>query len=166
MGILQKKCRTTGKKALAYRGKGGQNTGTPFPALRLWVVRYLLNCPNKGDAIVDKRQRSGSYKELVARTFPWFFRVFPRPLLLLPPRCPSLKGSLGGLFGYFLFFLCSGQGRGVRGARNRGGSVFYWTRRRGGGGAKGREGVCGELGGGGANFFVFGAETPTKLKNP
>ena len=26
MGILQKKCRTTGKKALAYRGKGDQNT--------------------------------------------------------------------------------------------------------------------------------------------
>ena len=43
MGILQKKCRTTGKKALAYRGKGGQNTGTAFPALRLRVVLYLLN---------------------------------------------------------------------------------------------------------------------------
>ena len=43
MGILQKKCRTTGKKALAYRGKGGQNTGTSFPALRLGVVLYLLN---------------------------------------------------------------------------------------------------------------------------
>ena len=42
MGILQKKCRTTGKKALAYRGKGGQNTGTAFPALRLGVVPYLL----------------------------------------------------------------------------------------------------------------------------
>ena len=38
MGILQKKCRTTGKKALAYRGKGGQNTGTVFLALRLGVV--------------------------------------------------------------------------------------------------------------------------------
>ena len=42
MGIIQKKCRTTGKKALAYRGKGGQNTGTSFPALRLGVVLYLL----------------------------------------------------------------------------------------------------------------------------
>ena len=42
MGILQKKCRTTGKKALAYRRKGGQNTGTAFPALRLGVVLYLL----------------------------------------------------------------------------------------------------------------------------
>ena len=42
MPILQKKCCTTGKKALAYRGKGGQNTGTGFPALRLGVVLYLL----------------------------------------------------------------------------------------------------------------------------
>ena len=44
--ILQKKRRTTGKKALAYRGKGGQNTGTAFLALRLGVVLYLL--PLKG----------------------------------------------------------------------------------------------------------------------
>ena len=42
MGILQKKCRTTGKKALAYRGKGGQNTDTAFLALRLRVVLDLL----------------------------------------------------------------------------------------------------------------------------
>ena len=43
MGILQKKCRSTGKKAPAYRGKGGQNTDTDFPALRLGVVLDLLN---------------------------------------------------------------------------------------------------------------------------
>ena len=42
MGILQKKRRTPGKKALAYRGKSGQNTGTAFLALRLGVVLYLL----------------------------------------------------------------------------------------------------------------------------
>ena len=42
MGSLQKKCRTTGKRALAYRGKGGQNTGTASLALRLRVVLYLL----------------------------------------------------------------------------------------------------------------------------
>ena len=41
MGILQKKRRTTGKKALAYRGKGDQNTDTAFLALRLGVVLYL-----------------------------------------------------------------------------------------------------------------------------
>ena len=44
MGNLQKKRRTTGKKALAYRGKsGGQNTGNDFLALGLGVVVYLPN---------------------------------------------------------------------------------------------------------------------------
>ena len=43
MGILQKKCRTTAEKALAYRGKGGQNTDVAFLALRLGVVLYLLS---------------------------------------------------------------------------------------------------------------------------
>ena len=37
--------RTTGKKALAYRGKGGQNTDTASHALRLGVVLYLPNLP-------------------------------------------------------------------------------------------------------------------------
>ena len=46
VGILQKKCRTTGKKALAYRAKGGQNTDTAFLALRLRVVLDLLNKHN------------------------------------------------------------------------------------------------------------------------
>ena len=54
MAILQKKSRTTGKKALAYRGKGGQNTGTAFPALRLGVVLYLLIgfVPERGRKLV------------------------------------------------------------------------------------------------------------------
>ena len=43
MGVLQKKGRTTRKKALAYRGKGGQNTDIAFLALRLGVVLHLLN---------------------------------------------------------------------------------------------------------------------------
>ena len=43
MEILQKKRRTTGKKALAYRGKGGQDPETAFLALRLVVVLYLPN---------------------------------------------------------------------------------------------------------------------------
>ena len=43
MGILQKKRRTTGKKGLAYRGKGGQNTDSAFLALRSGVVLYLPN---------------------------------------------------------------------------------------------------------------------------
>ena len=42
MRILQEKCRTTARKARAYRGKGGQNTGTAFLALRLGVVLSLL----------------------------------------------------------------------------------------------------------------------------
>ena len=42
MGILQKKRSTTGKTALAYRAKGGQNTDTAFLALRLRVVLDLL----------------------------------------------------------------------------------------------------------------------------
>ena len=43
MGILQKKCRTTAKKALAYRGKTDQNTDIAFLALRLGVFLYLPN---------------------------------------------------------------------------------------------------------------------------
>ena len=35
-------CRTTEKKALAYRGKGGQTTATAWLALRLGVVLYRL----------------------------------------------------------------------------------------------------------------------------
>ena len=38
MGMLQKKCRATAKKARAYRGKAGQNTDIAFLALRLGVV--------------------------------------------------------------------------------------------------------------------------------
>ena len=41
MGILQKKRRTSGKKALAYRGKGDQNIDIASLALRLGVVLYL-----------------------------------------------------------------------------------------------------------------------------
>ena len=46
MGILHKKHAVLqGKEALAYRGKGGQNTGTAFPALGLRVV---LDLPRQG----------------------------------------------------------------------------------------------------------------------
>ena len=48
MGMLQKRCCTTGKKALVYRVKGHQNTDTALLALRLGVVLYLLkNAENK-----------------------------------------------------------------------------------------------------------------------
>ena len=50
MGILQKKRRTAGKTALAYRAKGGQNTDTAFLALRLRVVLDLLTyCWKRGE---------------------------------------------------------------------------------------------------------------------
>ena len=41
MGVLQKNCRTTAKKALAYRGKSDQDTGNDSLALGLGVVLYL-----------------------------------------------------------------------------------------------------------------------------
>ena len=52
MANQQKKCRTTGKKSLAYRGKSGQNTGHDFLALGLGVVLYL---PRKSDQKVTER---------------------------------------------------------------------------------------------------------------
>ena len=51
MENLQKKCRTTGKKSLAYRGKSGQNTGNDFLALGLRVVLYLPNIAMKNGQI-------------------------------------------------------------------------------------------------------------------
>ena len=77
---------------------------------------------------------------------------------------------LRGRFGYFLFFLLGGGEGGVRGARKWGESVFIENPRRrggvpgegGGGVTRKRDGVCRELGGGGAKYF-FEAETPTKI---
>ena len=43
MENLQQKSRTTGKKALAYRGKSGKNTGKDFLPLGMRVVLYLPN---------------------------------------------------------------------------------------------------------------------------
>ena len=65
--------------------------------------------------------------------------------------------KVGGRFGYFLFFLCSGEGKGESEAPGGGGGRFFIEnpRRgggppgRGGGGGGGREGVCVEFGGGG-----------------
>ena len=66
---------------------------------------------------------------------------------------PALE--LGGRFGYFLFFSARGKGKGEPGAAGRrGGLLFLKIPGRGGGsfrggGLRGREGVCGEFGGGG-----------------
>ena len=77
----------------------------------------------------------------------------------------------------FYFFLLGGGEGGVRGAgRGRGGTKsFYGKSQEGGGGgvsrvgggregegARGREGICGDLGGGGLNI-LFRAETSTKF---
>ena len=65
--------------------------------------------------------------------------------------------DLGGRFGYFLFFLLGGGGRG-RAMHQEGGGVRFLLKnaRRGGGvlsgeggRARGREGVCGDFGRGG-----------------
>ena len=49
VGVLQRKRRTTGEKALAYRGKGGQNTAIACPAL----IRV------KGGSLPSKRRGGG-----------------------------------------------------------------------------------------------------------
>ena len=82
MGILQKKCRTTGKKALAYRGKGGQNTGTAFPALRLGVVRYLLR--------FSRANFPPIFSESLGLTPP-----FVSPCFRFSKPCPSFPWFLG-----------------------------------------------------------------------
>ena len=82
--------------------------------------------------------------------------------------------ELGGRFGYFLFFLCLGEGKGVRGTRNGvGGASFLIENPRrgvsqergGGGGARGREGVCGDLGGGGELNIFFRGPNAHQEKN-
>ena len=73
---------------------------------------------------------------------------------------PKMDNSLGGRFGYFLFFFCSGRGKGESEAPERGGgSVFIG----GGGGFPGGGGdfrrvvwsELGNLGGGGRKYFFL-----------
>ena len=90
-------------------------------------------------------------------------------------KCPKLQNRLeflGGRFGCFYVFSAWGGEGGVRGAgvRRGAGRFFIENPRRGVvSRPRGREGVCGELGnflrggGGGVNFFFFGAEMSTKI---
>ena len=57
MGNLQKKRRTTGKRALAYRGKSGQNTGNDFLALGLGVVLYLPSFCTGGGGVAGSKSK-------------------------------------------------------------------------------------------------------------
>ena len=93
-----------------------------------------------------------------------FYSVLPFPVVSVFP-------FLGGRFGYSLFFSARGGGRGSP-SRQKGGGVRFCIEnpRRGvsqeGEGPRGREGVCGALGvlkGGGAKYFLFGAEMSTKF---
>ena len=70
---------------------------------------------------------------------------------------------------FFIFFLLGEGEGGVQGAGREGGRFFFLENpRREGKGPRGREGVCGKLGNweGGAKFFFFGAEMPTKTSVP
>ena len=67
----------------------------------------------------------------------------------------SGKPKLGGRFGYSLFF-SAGEGKGESGATGGGGSVFIEK-----GGARGRECVCRESGGG-AKYFFSGPKCPPR----
>ena len=82
-------------------------------------------------------------------------------------RVKSCHVCLGGRFGYFLFFSPRGRGRGCPRRRDGGGRIFSGKSQEGGlpvgggGGARGREGVCGEFGGGGgAKYFFSGPKCP------
>ena len=64
---------------------------------------------------------------------------------------------------FFIFFFRSGEGKGESEAPGEGATIFLLkipgggvSRAGGGGGMRGREGVCGEFGGGGLNIFFRG----------
>ena len=69
-------------------------------------------------------------------------------------------------FRYFLFLFGAGEGKGEPKAPERGGTVFFTENLRGGGSPWAGAGrMFARNGGGGANFFFFGAEIPTKKIN-
>ena len=70
MEIRQKKCRTTGKKALEYRGKGGQNTDTA-QKLRCISQVLQLRAPKKGDSKREKPDPERTFSQIFA-DFHWF----------------------------------------------------------------------------------------------
>ena len=82
----------------------------------------------------------------------------------LPPEVVSNQHCLVDVSDIFYFF-CSGEGKGESEVQGRGGGGLRFLLKIPGGGspgerrgrgARGREGVCGESGGGGVNIFFRG----------
>ena len=101
----------------------------------------------------------------VSAPFSWLFRG-PHFRQIL--RVLALEQSRWTFRIFFIFFLLGGGKERVRGAGRGEGGNFLWKIRGGGGsslwvgagGERGREGVCWELGGGGAKYFFSGPKCP------
>ena len=136
--LLGKRGRKTVQEVKTYGGANGRVHSRGFPG--------------KAPVIVPKWWSS--------RTTPpagWKLGCLEPSFLEEPPK-------LGGRFRYFLFFFCSGRGKGESEAPGRGGSIFFGNSQEGGGcpGGGGAEGPgrclrrIGEFFGGGAKYFFRG----------
>ena len=72
----EKRCRTTGKKALAYRRQGGQNTDTASLALRSGVVLYLPTIVLKQSFIIELRWAKTRGLKTDTRVSKWVLDLF------------------------------------------------------------------------------------------
>ena len=92
--------------------------------------------------------------------------------LAIVDHLPLKRCLLGGRFGYFSFFLVwGGAGESEAPGGGGGGGLFIENHGGGGGvlpgggrGPRGQEGMLGIFGGGGAKYFFYRAEIPTKLR--
>ena len=134
--------RTTGKKALAYRGKGGQNTDTAFLALRLRVVLDLLkiHVPNIIYHCHHKHYRPAKIlSELIPASLDWIItEKYSKRICLIVIRAHYPKHLavhrshdtrtkiqfLADVSDIFYFIFCWGRGEGgVQGCRQAGGGL-------------------------------------------
>ena len=95
---------------------------------------------------------------------------FPPPIRFAPPHITAQLSILGGRFGYFFYFFCSGRGKGESEAPGEGGSVFHWNSQEGGwfpGGGGGFQEGClertVEFFWGGAKPFFSGPKCPPSI---
>ena len=128
-----------------YRGRVPD--ASPVVQAKILVVQGLL-CGNSSEKVPYYREKGLAYSRKGGQN-----------------KLP-LRLELGACFGHVLFVCPGGGDEGVRGARNGGGALFL-SQERGGdlpeegvGGVRSREGVCGELGGGGPNMFFAGPKDP------